>query len=76
MLDSQGAEIGCLADVPRWDCGWQLWYFDEQPISLEPGQTIEVTYSYDTSGDEQPILPGWGTHDEMCLTGLYLLASD
>lgn len=76
VLDSQGDEIGCLGEVPRWDFGWQLWYFYEQPIVLEPGQLIEVTCTYDTSGDEEPILPGWGTHNEMCLTGLYMVAAD
>jgi mono/diheme cytochrome c family protein len=73
VLDEHGAEVGCVADVPRWDFGWQLYYFYEQPIILEHGQQIEVTCTYDTSGDEQAIWPGWGTHNEMCLTGLYIV---
>ncbi len=75
VLDSQGEELGCVAEVPRWDFGWQLYYFYEQPIVLEQGQSI-VTCSYDTSGDSEPIWPGWGTRNEMCLTGLYLVAPE
>ncbi len=73
VLDSEGQEVGCIADVPRWDFGWQLDYFYEQPIVLEKGQTIEVTCTDDTSGDDEAIYPGWGTYNEMCLTGLYLV---
>ncbi|HLT40156.1 MAG TPA: hypothetical protein VK034_27935, partial [Enhygromyxa sp.] len=74
VLDEQGAEVGCVGEVPRWDFGWQIYYFYEQPIVLEQGQQVEVTCTYDTSADQEPIWPGWGTHNEMCLTGLYLVA--
>lgn len=73
VLDQQGNEVACMGDVPRWDFGWQLYYFYEQPIVLGPEHTIEVTCTFDTSGVTEPILPGWGTHNEMCLAGIYLV---
>jgi hypothetical protein len=73
LLDAEGDEIECMGDVQRWDFGWQLYYFYEQPLRLEAGQTIEVTCTYDTTGSSEIIWPGWGTHNEMCLAGLYLV---
>jgi hypothetical protein len=73
VLDEQGQEVGCVGEVPRWDFDWQLYYFMEQPIVLEPGQQIEVTCTYDTTDATEPIWPGWGTHNEMCLAGIYLV---
>ena len=73
LLDANGEEVACVGEVPRWDFGWQLYYFMEEPIILEPGQEIEVTCTYDSRGATEGIWPGWGTHNEMCLAGLYLL---
>jgi mono/diheme cytochrome c family protein len=75
LLDAEGNEIDCLGDVQRWDFGWQLYYFYQQPTTLEAGQTIEVTCTYDTTAANEAIWPGWGTHNEMCLAGLYLIPS-
>lgn len=63
----------CAADVPRWDFGWQLQYFYEQPRALVDGETLRVTCDFDTMGATEPVLPGWGTHNEMCLMGMYLV---
>ena len=73
LLDGEGRELGCLAEVPDWDFGWQLWYFYREPIVLSAGQQVEVTCSYDTRTELEPIWPGWGTQNEMCLSGLYLI---
>ena len=73
VLDSEGEEIGCAAEVPRWDFNWQLFYFMNQPIVLEAGMQIEISCRYDTTDVEEALWPGWGTYNEMCLTGLYLL---
>ena len=73
LLDQQGEELSCIGEVPRWDFAWQLQYFMEQPIVLESGMRIEVTCRYDTTGVQAPMWPGWGTNNEMCLTGLYML---
>jgi len=60
-------------DVPRWDFNWQLQYFYEQPRTLSGNDTLRVTCTFDTSGETEPVLPGWGTHNEMCLMGLFLV---
>lgn len=73
VLDAEGNEVDCIGDVQHWDFGWQLYYFYEQPITLSAGQTIEVTCTYDTTSVDQPITPGWGTYNEMCLAGLYFI---
>ena len=63
----------CGADVQSWDFGWQLFYFYDQPIRFNPGDKIRVTCEFDTSGLTEPVMPGWGTQNEMCLAGLYLV---
>ena len=73
LLGADDEELGCIAEVPRWDFAWQLYYFLDQPMVLEPGMQVEVTCHYDTTSADQPIWPGWGTYNEMCLLGLYLV---
>jgi hypothetical protein len=29
---------------------------------------VDVTCTYDTQAESAPVLPGWGTRNEMCLT--------
>jgi hypothetical protein len=74
VFDENGEELGCVGEVPRWDFGWQIYYFMEQPIVLKPGYEIEVTCTYDTTDAPVALLPGWGTLNEMCLMGMYLVA--
>lgn len=64
----------CRAQVEKWDFHWQLFYFYEDAIHLEPGDKLRVTCGYDTVGLEESVLPGWGTQNEMCLAGLLLTA--
>jgi hypothetical protein len=47
-------------------------YFYEQPIQLDSSTSIEVTCDFDTSSKSQPVLPGWGTQNEMCLATLFV----
>lgn len=68
-----GDTAECGAEVESWDFDWQLFYFYEQPLALTPGSRIRVTCDYDTSGLTEPTLPGWGTKNEMCLAGVYLV---
>jgi predicted small lipoprotein YifL len=63
----------CAVDVPAWDFDWQLYYLYKQPLRLEPGDKVRVTCGYDTSGRKDPVLPGWGTDNEMCFLGLFLV---
>jgi hypothetical protein len=73
MTIAQGAaEASCAADVQQWDFHWQRLYFYQQPIALTPDTTIAVTCDFDTSSRTKPVLPGWGTQNEMCLATLYL----
>ena len=37
-----------------------------------PDSQVQVTCEYDTSADTAPVLPGWGTRNEMCLNILML----
>ena len=63
----------CIGDVPRWDFAWQLYYFYEQPLVLRPGSGLRVTCDYDTRDAAAPVTPGWGTQNEMCLAGLFVV---
>ena len=65
----------CAADVQNWDFHWQRMYFYDQPPALTAAQTeFTVTCDYDTTGVSEPVLPGWGTSNEMCLATLYFSA--
>jgi hypothetical protein len=66
-------EAECLGDVPRWDFNWQLFYFYREPITLRAGDQLRVTCNFDTSSRTEATLPGWGTQNEMCLAGLFLV---
>ncbi len=63
----------CGAKVDRWDFNWQRMYFYDEPIPMTFGDTVNVTCAYDTMADTDPVLPGFGTADEMCLLGLYVV---
>jgi hypothetical protein len=73
LFDENNQEIACVGEVPRWNFGWQLYYFMEQPIVLKAGYEIEVTCTYDTMHAPTDLLPGWGTFNEMCLIGMYFI---
>jgi len=64
----------CAADVKNWDFHWQRMYFYEKPPALDATTSFTVTCDYDTSSVSQPVLPGWGTSNEMCLATLYFTA--
>mgnify|MGYP002777812993 CR=1 FL=1 len=63
----------CAADVQRWDFGWQLYYFYEQPFPLTTKSKLRVTCDFNTEGLTEPVLPGWGTENEMCLAGIFVV---
>lgn len=63
----------CGANVDRWDFNWQRMYFYDQPVPMKYGDTLRVTCDYTTMGDTDPVLPGFGTSDEMCLVGMYVV---
>ncbi len=65
----------CVAEVPNWDFEWQRIYFYEQPIPFTVEDTLVTECFYDTTDDDEPVLPGWGTDNEMCLPGLVVTVS-
>lgn len=73
MAVENSGELECVANVPNWDFNWQLQYFYEEPRTLTPADTLQVVCDFDTVGADEPVQPGWGTNNEMCLMGLYLV---
>lgn len=68
-----GSGFECVGRVNRWDFNWQRSYTYTQPPRLTDSSRLRLTCEYDTSGDSEPTLPGWGTRNEMCM-GVLLLA--
>jgi len=60
----------CASHLEGWDFHWQEFYFYKTRPALTPATQIQLTCEYDTSGDTAAVLPGWGTHNEMCLNVL------
>lgn len=60
----------CLADVDRWDFNWQRSFFYTTPIRVPATYEVEVECQWDTRDSTEPVLPGFGTNNEMCLLGL------
>ncbi len=58
--------FACQGHVDAWDFHWQRLYMYRNPPTLDAATQLRVTCDYDTSGDTQPIFPGWGTQNEMC----------
>jgi hypothetical protein len=71
FLQPSAAKDECVARVDQWNFHWQRGYFykGQRPV-LTPETEIQLTCEYDTSSDQKPVLPGWGTRNEMCLNTL------
>lgn len=67
-----GGERECVVDVANWNFNWQRIYIYEEPIVVTEGQDLQVICTWDTTGESNPVLPGWGTRNEMCLAGLFV----
>jgi hypothetical protein len=63
---------GCAAKIDDWNFHWQRMYFYQTPYRLTPDSSIQVTCDYDTTSVTDPVLPGWGTQNEMCLATMYV----
>ncbi|MCH9684147.1 MAG: hypothetical protein K0V04_22130 [Deltaproteobacteria bacterium] len=66
----RGDDMMCGARVDRWNFDWQQTYFLEQPFRAGRDDRFHVTCEWNTMGDDQPTMPGFGTDDEMCLLGV------
>ena len=71
---STTSDNACAADVQNWDFHWQRMYFYDKPPALDASTQFAVTCDYDTTSVTAPVLPGWGTSNEMCLATLYFTA--
>lgn len=71
-VGTSAEDATCAAEIRRWDFHWQHLYFYSDPFDLTADSGVQVTCDYDTSNDTEPVLPGWGTRNEMCLAVLYL----
>ncbi len=63
-----GGGFECIGRVNRWDFNWQRKYDYLDPPALSSRSQLRLTCEYDTSSDTEPVLPGWGTRNEMCLS--------
>ena len=72
MSITNSGQQTCGVDVQSWDFHWQRMYFYDKPIALAPSSSVSVTCDFDTSSRTEPVLPGWGTQNEMCLATLYV----
>jgi copper type II ascorbate-dependent monooxygenase-like protein len=62
----------CASHLEGWDFHWQEFYFYKTPLAVTASSQFQVTCEYDTSADTEPVMPGWGTRNEMCLNILML----
>jgi len=72
-LIEDGGAPQCAADVQAWDFGWQIYYFYDKPLKVTTKSKLRITCDYDTTTAKSPVLPGWGTQNEMCLAGLFIV---
>jgi hypothetical protein len=57
----------CIARVNDWDVHWQgIYWYKTRPV-LNASSSLRLTCTYDTEGMVGPLLPGWGSGNEMCL---------
>jgi hypothetical protein len=56
----------CLLDIGAYDFNWQREYSLVDPVPVRPGDTIELSCTWDNPTDET-VRWGEGTGDEMCL---------
>lgn len=62
----------CGIRVDDWAYEWQMNYFFDEPIKAPKGTETTVTCVYDTTATTEPVYPGLGTQEEMCLIGMFL----
>jgi hypothetical protein len=56
----------CQGRIDAWDFNWQRIYSYAPHLTLDSDTELRVGCEYDTSADRAPVLPGWGTRNEMC----------
>jgi hypothetical protein len=61
-----GSGYSCQGRVNAWNFNWQRIYNYETPLPFDSNSKFRVTCDYNTVGATEPIVPGWGTRNEMC----------
>jgi hypothetical protein len=73
-VKQKGASDGtCGIDLQRWDFNWQRMYYYKKPVAIDDNSEINVSCTFDTRSVTKPVEPGFGTSNEMCLLGMYLV---
>lgn len=72
VISTEAGPSTCASALTRWDFHWQKFYFYKPGAypRLTPQSLVDVTCTYDTQAEATPVLPGWGTRNEMCLSVL------
>jgi len=70
MMMGPAGGMTCASRIENWDFHWQEFYLYKTPPRITPDTQLEVTCEFDTSRDRDPVFPGWGTRNEMCLNVL------
>jgi hypothetical protein len=63
-----GSGFECIGRVNHWNFNWQRKYDYRVAPALTGDSQLRLSCEYDTSADTEPVLPGWGTRNEMCLS--------
>ncbi|WP_394831197.1 hypothetical protein LVJ94_32270 [Pendulispora rubella] len=63
----------CIAHIDQWNFHWQRFYWYKTRPKLTADTIAKLTCVFDTSGKREPVSPGWGTENEMCL-GMLMIA--
>jgi hypothetical protein len=57
----------CLVDLVSWNFHWQHFYWYEDPVQVNGGDTLQLTCHYDTTGATAPVTFCENTDCEMCI---------
>ncbi len=83
-LERTDGSKACLMNIDgNWNFHWQGSYQFAQPVTVQAGDQVKVTCTWDNTADNQPMVNGVqqpphdvrfgeSSSDEMCLTGLTL----
>jgi hypothetical protein len=65
-----GSGYECQGHIDHWDFNWQRHYDYASAVPFNADTRVRVTCDFDTSDTTEPVSPGWGTRNEMCLATL------
>ena len=73
-----GGDSQMILDIPRWDFDWQREYQLVTPLSFIPGDSVELTCSWNNTDANQPIVDGsrQAASDVVCRGVVAIVAGD